>query len=141
MADSNKGSEKSPRGECEQLRLESIRLDIEETKARMARDQERHEEETRRNKERHESDMVERVQSSLHSERVAAIQLGIAETISELRPALVEVMRVYKQQLEFGNDNAIRAAACAMIKRAAEEDKPALKEAANQLLDVLNKKA
>jgi hypothetical protein len=109
------------------LRLEERRLEVEETKARQERE-----------KERHGAGMAH---DAKRGERSEVFQSALIQTILEVKPMMAELMQVYKQQLEFGNDNAIRAAACAMIKRAAEEDKPALKEAANQLLDVLNKKA
>jgi len=98
--------------------------------------------EAKRQKLQHEQDLHEAEMAEKEAgPQFQAAQLALLGSLGELLPTLQELAMVFTTKYEFGDDNAIRAAACGLIKKAAlKSDSPeAMKEAAESLLNVIHR--
>jgi hypothetical protein len=125
-------------------RIKRIRRDNEEHSGRERRDNEEHSERIRRDNEKHlanEKRQQEKHEKDMNGDpEFKVVQLALLGSLAQLVPLLHEVGNVMMTKYEFGDDSAIRAAACGLIKKAAlVTDSPeAMREAATELLSILD---
>lgn len=110
------------------LNIEKAEQELENLKAEERRRQEEHDANMQRKAKSHEAEM----------NGMAAL-MAVLGAVSTLAPSIEALAKVHITKKEFGDDNAIRAAACGMLKEAAGDDPEAKKQAARELLALIGK--
>jgi len=132
----SRAEEAKASAEEQKVRTERQKLDLERDRFRLDSEKAEQKQERQIKAERHEAEM-KRMEPD---EDFKQAQLQLLAGLSVLLPEFQKVLQVACQNYEFGTHTAIRASACAMLKKATEaksvEDEEALKECAERLLQI-----
>jgi len=104
---------------------ETHKLELEERKLRMKREEERH---------------AKEMKNLDGDPEFKQAQLALLAGIAQVLPVIQQSLEVISTQYEFGSEDAIRAAACGLIKKAAmmENDPNSMRKAAEELLKIIS---
>lgn len=129
--------------ELRQLDVERRKIELEREKQKLEEQKQKLEEqkaESSRKKEEHEARLAREADDHESSKAGMTALVALIGTFSEAVPVLKQAAEVWATKYEFGDNAAIKAAACGLIKKAAGENPVDQKEAAERLLKLLEVK-
>ena len=130
----SRAEEAKASAEEQKIRTERQKIDLERDRFRLKSEKAEEEQHRQIKAERHAAEM----KSMEPDEDFKQAQLQLLAGLAVLIPELQKMSTVFCNQYEFGNENAIRASACALLKEAAvQEGTPEAKEeCAAKLLEI-----